>query len=64
MLHRVSELEYSVPRRICGCRKEQKAGEKGVMRSFITCTHCLYYQGNERKDETGRVRRNALKDLL
>jgi hypothetical protein len=36
-------------------RKKQKAGEKGVMRSFVTYTPYLYYQGDKRKDETGRV---------
>jgi len=34
-------------------RKEQQAGGEGVMRSFITCTHCLYDQGNERMREAG-----------
>jgi hypothetical protein len=36
--HGLSVLGNRVPRRIFGPKKEELAGEDGIMRSFITCT--------------------------
>jgi hypothetical protein len=52
-------LAYIVPRRICACRKQEgTANWRKRCNEELHNMNSLYHQGNERKDERGRVGRN------
>jgi hypothetical protein len=45
MLYWFSDLDTQCQEEYVGAemRKEWEVGEKGAVRSFMTCIHCLYY---------------------